>query len=91
MAAKLLAIKKTIGFQGIILLSGFVILIFGLSSYFSPSASKSVASDLIERTQSIKDAQNNNSETYNYQSNFVPGIGRVAGNADLQNQLLQKP
>jgi hypothetical protein len=61
------------------LLAGILVLILGLTSYFkSEGVAVSVKkSSLTERDIAIKNATDNNRQTYSFDSRFTPGIGYI--------------
>ncbi len=80
----------------VILASGFILLTLGGSAYLASHRAtqrltlNQTALTLSDRQMAIKQAEANNSKTYSFQTNFIPGIGRVANPAQYQTEWEQQ-
>lgn len=59
---------------------GFVVLLVGAASYFSPatdSGDQNFSPMIIERKLAIEEAERNGQSTYSYTTGFTPGLGNM--------------
>lgn len=69
---------------------GIIVLFWGAFNYFFPSASddKSIETSNTQRNLAIEEALKNGDKTYQFETNFIPGIGTI-GNPDAYTKELE--
>lgn len=79
---------------GIVAIVGFGFFLVGLATYFGadkPQNNIGFSPSVIERQAAIKSSIEKGQATYSYQSNFIPGLGRVGAAEQLRDRALETP